>query len=44
LRTIIASRFMQFFLFGMLLSCVVCAQDQLRAVAPAQSGASGNRV
>ncbi|HEX6823708.1 MAG TPA: RidA family protein [Candidatus Sulfotelmatobacter sp.] len=44
MRTIVASRFMQLFLLGMLLSCVVCAQDQVRAVAPAQSGASGNRV
>lgn len=30
-------------LFGMLLSCVVFAQDQVRAVAPRQGGAAANR-
>jgi reactive intermediate/imine deaminase len=38
-----AIRLMQSFLFAMLLSCAVSAQDQVRAVAPRQGGASANR-
>jgi reactive intermediate/imine deaminase len=39
-----AIRLMQSFLFAMLLSCAVSAQDQVRAVAPRQGGASANRL
>jgi len=38
-----ASRVLRSFLAGILLSCAVFAQDQMRAVAPRQSG-SGNQV
>jgi reactive intermediate/imine deaminase len=37
-------RLMRPFLLGMLLSCAVCAQAQIRAVAPRQGSASANRV
>jgi reactive intermediate/imine deaminase len=43
LRSMNAIRLMQSFLFAMLLSCAVSAQDQVRAVAPRQGGASANR-
>jgi reactive intermediate/imine deaminase len=39
-----AIRLMQSFLFAILLSCAVSAQDQVRAVAPRQGGASANRL
>jgi reactive intermediate/imine deaminase len=44
LRSMNAIRLMQSFLFAMLLSCAVSAQDQVRAVAPRQGGASANRL
>lgn len=44
MRTITASRVMWSCLLGMMLSCAVFAQDQVRAVTPRQGGASANRV
>jgi reactive intermediate/imine deaminase len=44
LRSMNAIRLMQSFLFAILLSCAVSAQDQVRAVAPRQGGASANRL